>query len=168
MLSGYEHPMGWTVVTGPRVSLSEIYNEVYSRGLGWYGIFADDVVPETPGWDRLLIDAAGSDGMSCGNDPAHFVLGGELVREFGWVSLPGLDRLYIDTVWQTIAEKRGVLRRVPEAVVRHHHFSNGLALMDKTYRKHHKVRDRRVFEMWLSKFQELEETLIGDEHAKTH
>ncbi len=151
---GYVCPAHWEVVTGPRAPLlSQYYNEVFDRGLDWYGLFADDIVPETLGWDVLLIEAAGSDGVAFGNDgigtrPTHFVVGGHLAREIGWLALPGLDRLYIDTVWNDIAIERNVLRFLPHVKLRHHHFSNRSALMDKTYKKHHKDRDKSIYEAW--------------------
>ena len=149
-------PAGWNVVLETRDGLARAYNEAFKRHPHepWYGFIADDVVPLTNSWDAVLIDAAGKDGMavpSGGHDPLgapHFVLGGDLVRSVGWLSLPGLDRLYIDTVWQTIAESRGVLKRVPEVILEHRHFSNHKALIDKTYLKHHKQRDKFIFDQW--------------------
>ena len=143
----------WEIVVDKRVSLSEVYNEVFLRNLDWYGFLADDVLPETEEWDRLLIDAAGSDGMAYGDDgihqsPTHFVLGGELVRDVGWLALPGLDRLYIDTVWQDIASARGVLRYLSDVKITHLHFSNRRAMRDQTYRKPTKDNDRAVYRAW--------------------
>lgn len=143
-------------VIGLRLPFSDLYAEAYQRApqRPWYGFIADDVVPETPGWDAALIEVAGLDGMAVpagGHDPQgapHFVLGGDLVREIGWLAMPGFDRLYIDTVWMDIATKRGVLRRAPEVVLSHHHFSNKLARGDETYRKHRKDQDRALYETW--------------------
>ena len=158
-LQGYlevELPDSWKVVVGNRLPLSGIYNEVYSamsEAKHWIFI-ADDVVPLTDSWDVKLAEVAGSDGMavpSGGHDPSgapHFVLGGDLVREIGWLSLPGLDRLYIDTVWQKIAEERGVLRRVPDVVLEHRHFSNKKARIDATYLKHRKTQDKLIYDNW--------------------
>ncbi len=154
MLPAYE--LCWNYEIGPRLPLSALYNDVYSKfpNLPWYGFIADDVVPLTLGWDQKLIDAAGSDGMAVpagaqheGISP-HFVLGGDLVRSVGWLALPGLDRIYIDTVWFDIALKRDGYQFIPEVVLEHRHFSNGKALYDKTYRKHHKAEDRAVYDRW--------------------
>lgn len=146
-------PPMWQLVVGPRKPLSAIYAEAYREGFDWWGFIADDVVPETPGWDRRLIEIAGHDGMAVpaggkttGGTP-HFVLGGNLVDCVGWLALPGLDRIYIDTVWADIAEARGVLRYVPEVVLRHAHFSTG-APMDATYRKRNKAQDKLIYETW--------------------
>ena len=150
------HHKNWIVEKGPRLPLSEIYAEAYEKfhDSEWFGLIADDVVPVTPHWDCKLIDIAGRDGMAvpAGGDTTggcpHFVLGGDLVRSVGWLALPGLDRLYIDTVWHDLAEKRGVLRYRPEILLEHRHFSNGQALFDQTYQKKHKAEDKAVYEGW--------------------
>ena len=152
-----EKPSNWIIVVGERLPLSGVYNEVY-RSLpdAAYWIFiADDVVPLTHEWDRKLIEAAGTDGMavpSGGHEDyagaPHFALGGDLARSMGWLALPGLNRLYIDTVWWEIAEAKGVLRHAPDIVLDHRHFSNGKALMDSTYRKPLKAEDKAIYETW--------------------
>lgn len=154
-------PRGWDRRIGKRDGLSGIYNRFFAVAprLEWYGLIADDVVPETEGWDRRLIETAGDDGMAVpsggettGGCP-HFVLGGDLVRSMGWLSLPDLDRLYIDTVWGDIAKAKGVYRDCPEIMLRHRHFSNGLAPFDKTYRKDNKAQDRAVYLRWRQTFE---------------
>jgi hypothetical protein len=159
-LPAYRHlklPEDWFDDIGPRLPLSDIYNAILGRVLpprDWYGFIADDLVPETIGWDRALIETARRDGMAVpgGSDTTgpcpHFVLGGDLVREIGWLALPGLSRLYIDTVWRDIALARGVYRERRDVVLRHRHFSNGLALYDETYRKPDKAHDRAIYERW--------------------
>lgn len=144
----------WIVEVGPRLPLSCIYNSIYRRyRCEWYGFIADDVIPRTPNWDARLIEVAGRDGMSVPrgghdeNGAPHFVIGADLVDSVGWLCLPGLNRLYIDTVWQDIASERGVLRR-SDVILEHHHFSNGKALMDATYRKPCREEDRKTYENW--------------------
>lgn len=142
----------WIVEIGPRKPLSALYNEVFTKypALLWYGFIADDVVPVTPHWDTLLIDNAGKDGMAVpgGEGTPHFVLGGDLVRSVGWLALPGLDRIYIDTVWRDIAKARNVLRILPNVLLEHRHFANGKALFDETYKKHNKVTDKEIYQRW--------------------
>jgi len=158
-LGGYmdiHYPDNWYLEVGPRKPLSGYYNEIYERtDYDWYGFLADDVVPKTLHWDWELIEVAGLDGMAV---PAgahgdintedgvpHFVLGGDLVRETGFLCLPGLDRVYIDTVWAHIARKKGVFRHAPDVILKHLHFSNG-GLMDKTYRKLNKDKDLKLYQ----------------------
>lgn len=145
----------WRIRLSSRVPLATLYNDVFEDYYAtWYGFIADDVVPETPEWDRRLIEVAGMDGMAVpdgGHDPdgaPHFVLGRKLPDSTGWLALPGLSRLYIDTAWQDIATERGVLRRVPEVVLKHHHFSNRLALYDYVYKKPSREADKALYEAW--------------------
>ena len=70
------------------------------------------------------------------------------MREIGWLALPGLDRLYIDTVWNDIAAERGVLRFLPDVKLTHLHFSNRRAMMDRTYHKPSKNKDRAIYHAW--------------------
>ena len=150
------HPR-WTVTIGEQKPLSDVYNEAFQRfhDAPYFGFIADDVIPRTYGWDRQLIDIAGNDGMAAPSGghgdysgAPHFVLGGDLVRSIGWLALPGLDRIYIDTVWNDIAAAKGVLRPVPDVILEHWHFSTGRAVVDSTYRKHHKVEDKAIYENW--------------------
>lgn len=149
-------PKGWDVVSAPRTGLAALYNNAFRAqpDADWYGFLADDVAPLSPEWDRVLIEASGLDGMAVpaggettGGTP-HFVLGGNLVRSMGWLALPGLDRLYIDTAWALIAKARGVYRERPDVRLEHRHFSNGKALFDATYRKPNKVKDKEIFTNW--------------------
>lgn len=147
---------GWGLFIGHRGPLSGIYNNAFERHPHepWYGFIADDVVPVTKFWDINLIEAAGSDGMAVpaggettGGCP-HFVLGGDFVRSMGWISLPGLDRIYIDTVWGDLAKSKGVYRELHNVKLEHHHFSNGKAPIDETYRKYRKAQDKLIYENW--------------------
>ena len=168
MLQGYRDidlPLGWCFVVAQRTLLSSIYNAVFMAmpDLDWYGFLADDIVPETPNWDGLLIEAVGKDGLAFGNDgingasfATHFVLGGDLVRSIGWLALPGLDRIYIDTVWNDIAVERGVRRYLPEVKLTHLHFSNRRAMRDKTYKKYNKDRDKSIYEAWAMEYHNQE------------
>jgi hypothetical protein len=146
----------WNVVFESRGGLARVYNHAFERHPNepWYGFIADDVVPITHGWDTKLIEVAGNDGMAVpaggettGGCP-HFVIGEDLVRSMGWLSLPGLDRIYIDTVWGDVSKSRGVYREVAGVKLEHHHFSNGKALIDETYRKHQKRQDKLIYDNW--------------------
>ena len=153
-------PDTWRLAVGPRKGLAAIYNDIFAAAPAedFYGLLADDLVPETTVWGRTLTREAGRDGLAFGDDginggrlATHPVLGGDLVRRTGWLALPGLDRLFIDTVWTQIARAAGVLRYRPDVKVTHWHFSNGRALMDRTYRKPRSAEDRAIYQAWLAK-----------------
>jgi len=163
LLDGYRAvtlPPGWSLILEPKhETLGALQNSVFDRWPhnDWYGLIADDVVPVTDQWDTALIKAAGSDGVAFPHDSinggaqfTHGVIGGDLVREMGWLILPGLDRVYGDNVWTEIGKKRGVLRYCPDVKLNHLHFSNGKAPMDNTYRKTRVDKDREIYENWLA------------------
>ncbi len=152
-------PEKWVVISAPHTdSLGDIINRFFEMfpQEPWYGLIADDLLPRTPHWDRRMIDAAGKDGLSYGDDgingarhSSHPCVGGDRVREIGWLSLPGLKRIYIDNALMEDAKKRGKITYLPDVHTEHLHFSNGKSPMDETYRKTHNQQDKEIFEAWL-------------------
>ena len=74
--------------------------------VGW---IADDNRFETPGWDRVVVDALGSHPMVFGNDvvspgskPSHVFMDSRIPRELGWLILPGLHSTFADDVWANL------------------------------------------------------------------
>ncbi len=150
-------PTNWSLVVGPQLSLSGLFNEIYEAnpGLKFYGIMADDVVPGSIDWDIALVNAAGEDALSYGNDGingethwTHGVIGGDLARTLGWIHLPGVDRLYADTALEEYARAKGLLRYCPYVKLTHYHFSNGLAEYDETYQKPRAFADEATYREW--------------------
>lgn len=150
-------PDNWHMIGQPRAGLAERHN--HALGLfpnePWYGLAADDLVPLTPGFEQRLIEAAGSDRIAFGPDGinddrlvGHCVIGGDLVREIGWLMLPGLARLYADNVWTDIGHERGCLRYLPDVRLAHLHFSTGQSAFDETYRKPEADSDKRIYDAW--------------------
>jgi hypothetical protein len=152
-----EWPDSWRLVIGEsKEGCCGVYNEAFEAYPydSFYGHFADDIVPQTKGWAEALIHEAGPDGYAFGDDGinggelgTHGVIGGELARKLGWLSLPGLKRIYDDTALTYIARKLGVLRYRSDIKVTHLHFSNGGA-WDEIYTKPSAEKDREVFEAW--------------------
>ena len=155
-----ELPNTWKAIVEPRhSSLGAMTNAFFDtfEQAPWFGVIADDAVPVTEGWDMRLVEAAGSDGVAWGADGinngkqfTHGVIGGDLVREMGWLILPGLHRLYGDNVWTEIGRRRGVLRYQPDVVIEHWHFSNGKSPYDETYAKPDSGGDKAIFDWWLA------------------
>lgn len=158
-----EFPEGWDRLVMPRMGgtgkMTNKFYELYPNE-PWYGLIGDDVLPRTKHWDKLLVEAAGLDGLAYANDllrgeahAAHPVVGGRLVRKLGWLALPGCDRTYIDDALMFAAKKEGKCKYVPEVVLEHLHFSVGKSEFDDTYQKSHGDNDRRIFEAWVASFQ---------------
>lgn len=154
-----EVPPEWKVVIRPRYeSLGANTNAYFAmyREEPWYGLLADDAVPVTRGWDWKLIEAAGSDGLACcwdginngtnlGSSPC---IGGDWVRQMGWIIYPGLQRIYGDNILYELATKRGKLKYLQDVIVEHWHFSTGKSPMDETYRKTGSDSDLMIYESW--------------------
>jgi hypothetical protein len=125
----------------------------------WYGLIGDDNVPVTHEWDKRLIEAAGADGVAWPKDGINdgsfgtlLVIGGDLIREMGWLSPPGMKHLFLDRLWSDIGRARGKAHYLSDVSVEHWHFSNGKAAYDDTYRRHARFADgdRRVYERLVS------------------
>lgn len=131
--AGIVLPEGWVHVEIAPALVSKKYNDAIQMfpNESHYFLMADDCVPETLHWDRMLADAAGSrkiaygDNMTRPNPPVgHPCIGGDLVRALGWVAHPAFGHFYWDNVLRDIAEGLGdALVYVPEVVTRHLHFT---------------------------------------------
>lgn len=121
----------------------------------FYGIIADDMVAETPGWDRELVHTAGAVGI-CGSSQVHFaghigagVIGGELVRALGWLCCPAVRHFYSDDVMELIGTHFGCLTVREDIRIAHHHFAAGLAPHDEVYKaRGSSAEDKLAFERW--------------------
>lgn len=139
-------PENWRAeATAENIGVGPAMQRFFERhpDLPYYGWLADDFVPQTPGWDRALIDAAGKHCLACCNDlyprefvPRHltsaFAIGGDLVRAVGWFSPPGLRQAGIDSAWNQIGRRFNLLRYLHDVVVAHEHYSVGKRPKDAT------------------------------------
>lgn len=148
-------PFGWKKLVLPRMYLGPKLNEAANRFSGepWYGILNDDHLPVTPGWERLVIDAAGSRSMAWPHDnyakriSAH-VKGGDLVRLLGWFVCPRMNHYWLDDADELIAKAVGG-KFLEDVMVSHEHANAGRAPMDRTYRERpSNPADKRAFEDW--------------------
>lgn len=152
-------------IVGQRIffaaSLNELAQIALEKGFTHIAILGDDVLPETVGWDSLMIDvlpelgvAYGSDGLEHlhGQDlPTHVVVPIEMYKRLGWLGLPTLRHLFCDNVWRELGKLTSFIY-VPEAKLTHLHRWNKSAPDDKTYReandKTKRENDRLAFEAW--------------------
>lgn len=121
----------------------------------FYGIIADDMVAETPGWDVTLAELAGRVRIA-GSSQVHIpgrigagALGGDLVRALGWLCLPAVTHFYSDAVLELIGAEFDCLTVRQDIRIAHHHFSVGLAKNDESYSSRGNLRaDRAAFQKW--------------------
>jgi len=92
----------------------------------------DDMLPVTPGWDRMLVEAAhvGMSYPELGRRVEHgrqpgvpeaIVIDTRIVAALGWMCYPELDHWYVDNVWRDLGTGADCLTHVPQAVVLHKH-----------------------------------------------
>lgn len=104
----------------------------------WYGIICDDQVPATPGWDRLLPQAAGAWRIAWADDCLHkrigaSAFGGELVRALGWMQCPSIKHFYLDDVHELIVKELDCGVYCADVKIPHLHFTTGGTPWDATY-----------------------------------
>jgi hypothetical protein len=155
-------PEGWDIEVSTGGTPLDILNRYFEKkpDLAWYGLFSDDMVPETDEWDKVLTQAAvpdfiayPDDGIQGENLPTTAVVGGQLARKIGYLALPGLKRLFHDAWLKTYGEHRKCLKYCGDVKVWHYHFSNGKAPVDDTYRKPSAGKDKEIYEKWRSSFE---------------
>ncbi len=150
-----QFPDLWAVTVGPRATGAEYTNETLDRypQASAYGCLGDDCVPKTRHWDRLLASAAGDWGIAYADDLwksrcTHPIIGGELVRAVGWLGLPVVNSLCIDTAWEIIGQEISRLVFCPAVIIEHMHPCAGKAPRDRTYNERRGGRDLRTFDKW--------------------
>lgn len=125
----------------------------------FYGQVTDDEYVRTPGWDKLLSEAAGRWYVAHGKNHAKstelphgfMTFGGDLVRAVGWWEPPELWHWYSEAFWDVIGKRLGLMRPCPEVLIEEKHYSTGKVEFDETNRlgEMHKDRDQELFIAWL-------------------
>jgi hypothetical protein len=123
----------------------------------FYGFLGDDIVFETK-FSKALGEAAApcfiaypDDGLQHERLCTHFVVGGDLVRELGYWTLPGIVHSGIDVVWMILGVNvRGSLKYLPEVRFFHIHHLANRAEKDKVndFAAQHLSQDNEVFQAW--------------------
>jgi hypothetical protein len=137
-------PIGWHIrrtkgrTQGDKIR--EVWGEISS--CAWFGLIGDDNIPETSCWDRRLVDALDGwnivscdDGWQAPKRIANcWVIGGDLVRELGYIFAPGIHHLFVDDMWEIIGKEASNWRCLMDVMVRHAHVMKGDAEADTTHK----------------------------------
>jgi hypothetical protein len=121
---------------------------------------ADDHVFETPHWDTVMtgvLESMGGSGILYPDDkrrsdvPEVWMISTDIIREL-WFSNPDLNHYYTDNSWAELGRRSGLIRRVPEVVIPHRHYSvDAKVKRDKTYTEAEKTwgaSDQQAFFAW--------------------
>lgn len=135
-----DHWRRCSVPSGMR--LGDIFNRIFSKypNEDYYAMVADDVIPETYGWDVIMADLSqpskivwGWDGIQNDRLPVHPFIGGDLVRKLGFWAAPGVKHCFVDNAWKSIADALDCGVYLPDVKMTHNHYANGKAMRDRTY-----------------------------------
>ena len=141
-------------MTGPRMGLCGWTDRAARDYQGLYQALmsiGDDHVPETHGFDRILLAAAqetgggfayGFDGIThqASSDfpephclPSACLITTNITRALDRMCLPGARHMFTDPYWMLLAEAAGCRHYLPDVHVTHHHPAAGRAAWDRTY-----------------------------------
>lgn len=129
-IEGVALPSNWTAHRTEAEGMGSKFREIWPliRDLDWVGWVVDDLVPETPGWDRTLISGLnGANIISC-NDGARApfrmgapVFSGALLRAVGYIYPQGyFAHTYADDMWERIGRATDTWWVCMDVVLRHH------------------------------------------------
>ena len=162
-LQNLNWPEQFTLVVGPREGIKASLQEMFAKypNEPWYGILADDLLPQTKQWDLALIDRAGNDSISYPNDlgkkskkslPTHPCVGGDLVRAIGWFGFPATYHFYVDTIWQYVGERLNNIHRLDNIIVEHLHYGRNKSELDIIYEQSREKMqtDTYAYNDWIS------------------
>lgn len=155
-------PKKFRLEVGARIGLKASMEEMFHAfpNEDWYGLGADDLLPQTTKWDQLLIEKANLREISYPNDlgrktrlPTHPVIGGDLARAVGWFGHPATHHFFLDDAWRYIGENLRCIYRLDEVIVEHLHYSgvcNHKSELDQTYSesKSKFENDKQLYRNW--------------------
>jgi len=152
-------PKEFIMHIGPRVRLAGSMEEMFRNypNEPFYGLLADDLIPQTMHWDQKLIDAAGLDDMSYADEVyereiriCHPCVGGNLVRHVGFFAMPGLKHFGTDTFWEDLYHHFERDNRQHDVILAHAHFNFNQSTRDQTYDESQSIKkeDKHTFKAW--------------------
>lgn len=149
-------------VQGPRIVLSQCFNECYKHATGDIVMFcSDDVAFRTKKWDEQVIAAFpedkiafvhGDDGVNGDRFGTHGFLSRTWVDKVGYVLPPYFSADYSDNWVNALADSIGRRIYIP-AMFEHLHPSLGKAAVDQTFQE---TRERYARDKVAQKYDELE------------
>ena len=131
------------VVSGDRITLSEMWNRCHAAAAGpIFGHMGDDIVFRTPSWDRLVRDVFdghpdrivfvhGADGIQDDRLGTHGFLHSAWVDTVGYFVPPYFSSDYNDTWLTDVADRIGRRVYVRNLLTEHLHFTVGKAKIDQ-------------------------------------
>ena len=133
--------IGGNLVEKLNVGADTALEAAKAKYIGWVG---DDVVIQTPDFDRLIIEAFEAephikiihcaDLLHNGKIANHWILRADVVEQMGWFIPPTFKHLWIDNFWTKLGTETNTIKYLGHVLLEHRHFVNRKAEMDDTYR----------------------------------
>jgi hypothetical protein len=129
-------------ILGPRINLSAAHYALEKIAKNYYLLMAaDDIIFKTKGWDEKMKNAMPEDGIGVvftndgwKNSPNHCLYTKRLSELVGCIYPLEFEHFGMDTYFTDCMKGVGRFIHLPEILIEHHHFRNGKADQDDTYR----------------------------------
>lgn len=165
-LGAYQEQFPNEVTVGPEQSIGVSWNVLAAKARGSYlRMTNDDEVFQTPGWDRLLVDAYTrtfpdglgaifcADGIHNGRLCAFPMFSRKVYDVWGCFCPQQFEFFYHDTAIADIFHRIERLHYVPEVLIEHQHWTRRLFPKDDTTRRQregpHQQRSKRDYQTFL-------------------
>lgn len=126
------------------------------------GFMGDDHVPETEGWAQRFLESLqalrsgivyADDGLRGEELPTQWVMTADIVRSLdNRLSVAPVSHLYCDNAVLDLGRAAGCIRYLPDVMIRHAHYTAGLAEKDEQYAKVNSreqfAKDKAIYESW--------------------
>lgn len=144
----------FTEVCGPRITLSQMWNEAYTASHGDIVMqCGDDIIFRTPGWDDRIREAFstipdnialvyGDDGFHGIKHATHGFVHHAWVDTVGYLTPPYFSCDYGDTWLMEVAMLTSRLVYLPDVITEHMHPANGKAPWDQSHQERVERGDR--------------------------
>ena len=159
-------PDNWNIFPTNSDGLGDKSREVFSAvsKLDWVGLACDDLRPQTPGWDKTLVEAVNGKNIVTCNDGQQgslrmagiTIFSGGLLRAMGYMFPQHFWHTYADNVWEDIGRGAECWTYVDSVLIKHDHpFRNQKidpALADDTTSKSYgqSARDQQAYAQWIA------------------
>lgn len=150
------------------LEMAGAFRVLYAKlpGLLWYGYLNDHCHPLKPGWSAALVETAGRWGIASAVDTVQrtnprtgrarincYVLGGDLVRELGWVWPDFVVHLWGDDALEDIGYELGIMRHDERARMENRTLRDGSLHPDDNSRRtwrglHYPRHDAQAYTQW--------------------
>lgn len=137
------------------------------------GILANDIIPRTLFWDRVLASRLNGYNLVSPDDlwqaPRRLGGGGilfskALIEAVGYIAPPGMEHLFLDDVWETLGNDMGVWQPQLDVVLEHKHAALEAKPIDSTTRRLGTfwAADEKAYRIWRRTDREASGKRIAD------